>query len=126
MLKVSFVIVALLSPVLAMAAGLVPCGGAGEPGCDDICYFLVLVKNVADWLAIIFGIVLVITIIYAGLRLVTSGGDASAKTDARRLISQALVGYALILGGWFIVGTFLSFFAPGSSYMSLSTAVCEK
>lgn len=126
MTKALLASILLLLPIFAWAAGLVPCGGAGEPACDDVCYLVLLIKNVANWLAIVFGLVAVITIVVAGLRLVLSVGDVSAKTSARRLISTALVGYALILGGWFIVGTFLNFLVPGTSYLAWSTLQCKK
>ncbi len=126
MIKALLVSVLFMLPTLASAAGLVPCGGAGEPVCENVCYLVLLIKNVANWLAIVFGIVAAIIIVVAGLKLVLSAGDASAKTSARRLISTALVGYMLILGGWFIVGTFLNFLVPGTSYLAWSTLECKK
>ena len=36
-------------PFLSQAAGLVPCGGDGEPRCE-FCHFFVLFKNVVDFL----------------------------------------------------------------------------
>ena len=126
MIKVLLASILFMLPTLTSAAGLVPCGGVGEPDCDNICYLVLLIKNVSNWLAVVFGIVAVIIIIIAGLRLVISVGDVSAKTNARRLISTALFGYILILGGWFIVGTFLNFLVPGSSYLAWSTLECKK
>jgi Type IV secretion system pilin len=128
-MKTLFVLISfifIMSPTLVTAAGLVPCGGIGEHPCDTFCYVILLIKNIANWLVIIFGIVAAITIMVAGLRLVLSVGDAAAKTSARRLITTALFGYILILGGWIIVGTFLNFLVPGSSYLAWSTIECEK
>ena len=89
-------------PILVSAAGLIPCGGEGEETCQ-FCHTVLLVENVAGWLVKIFGIILVIVIIVAGLRLVTSVGEASAKTQAKKWIAQFVIGYVIILAAWLVI-----------------------
>lgn len=92
-------------PFISEAAGLVPCGGPGEPVCDDVCYIGVLIKNIYDWVAGIGAIIVVLIIIYAGLRMVVSGGNTSAVGTTRKLVSTAVIGYIILLCGWFVVDT---------------------
>lgn len=91
-----------LAPVVTLAAGLVPCGGPGEETCQT-CHFLQLIHNIVDWLVVVLTAVTVLLIMYAGLRLVTSMGNVSAMTAARSLISNCLVGFAIVLAGWLMI-----------------------
>lgn len=91
-------------PLLSYAAGLVPCGGYGEPACQ-MCYAVELVNRVISWLVLILGTVAAIIIVYAGFKLVTSGGNRHAKEDAKSMISNMIIGYVIVLAGWLLVDT---------------------
>ncbi len=114
----------LLFPLFSFGAGLVPCGGPNEPPCNNICYVAELIDNVADWLVAISGVLVVLIIIFGGLILVVSGGNAGAKGSAKRFISTGLIGYAILLGAWVIVDTLLKFLIPGSSYGVNNPLMC--
>ena len=118
-------VVAYLLPLVTVAAGLVPCGGVNEPRCDsDICYLLKLLDNISDWFVGIAGILVVILIIVGGLKMVLSMGSVTAKTDARRFIVTALIGYAMILIAWMVVDTFLKFFTVNPAWGVWNTFSC--
>ncbi len=91
-------------PSVTQGAGLVPCGGPDQPDCQ-FCHIAELVDNVFQWVAGVLTIILVILIIYGGLRYVTSTGNVAAGTTARRVIANAMVGYLVVLLVW----TFLNF-----------------
>lgn len=93
-----FVLAAFL-PGVTRGAGLVPCGGPDQPDCQ-FCHVAELVDNVFAWVAAVFTIVLVILIMVAGLRLVTSTGNVEAATVARRILASAIGGYLIILLVW--------------------------
>ena len=115
MWKSLLLLVVVALPDIALAAGLVPCGGPGEPQCES-CHVAILMVTVTEWLVAIMGIVAVLLIIYAGLRMVVSVGDVSAKQDAKTRISNVLVGYAILLAGWMLVDTVVKFMVTDQVY----------
>ena len=122
-------IVAILSlPAVISAQGIVPCNPKMVDGkIVDNCGFCQvgqLVKNGFDWTVSVFGIVVVLLIIYAGLKMVLSVGNVSAKSEARRLIATAIIGYIILLAAWMLVDDFLKFFIPGSSYGVANPLMC--
>jgi Type IV secretion system pilin len=123
-----FCFVLLSLPTLAGAQGVVPCNPKVVDGVlVDTCGFCQvgqLIKNGSEWVVKICGILVVILIIYAGLRMVLAVGATSAKTDARRFITKVLIGYAILLGAWVLVDTFIKFLIPGSSYGVANPLMC--
>jgi len=81
-------------------SGLVPCGGANQPACD-FSAFLGLINNVIQF--ILYALVVPIAAImffYAGFKLVTSGGNAEAKGAAKRIFTDAIIGFVVAVGAW--------------------------
>ncbi len=91
-------------PLFTFAAGLVPCGGADEPACQT-CHVVQLVNGVISWLVLILGTVAAIIIVYAGFKLVMSGGNRHAKEEAKSMLSNMIIGYVIVLAGWLLVDT---------------------
>jgi hypothetical protein len=91
-----------VTPFLVGAAGLVPCGGTGEPTCNS-CHVVSLVDSVISWLVLILGTIAAIVIVYAGAKLVTSGGNQRAMEDAKSMITNIIIGYIIVLAGWLII-----------------------
>lgn len=96
------IICLLLAPQLASAAGLVPCGGPGEEACQ-FCHFATITNNVVGWLVAITGILAAIIFVVAGMRLVTSAGNVSAKEWAKEKITNAAIGFVIILAAWLLI-----------------------
>ncbi len=129
MSKVIAFFIILVFPVLSFAAGLVPCDPKVVDGkmvneCG-FCEFGQLIKNGFDWLVMVSGFFVVLTIIVAGLWMGSSVGNVSAKTGARKIISTALVGYVILLASWMIVDTFLKLIIPGSNYGAWNGLMCS-
>lgn len=88
---------------MAGAADLVPeCGGEGQPACQA-CYAVELVNNVVSWLVMILGVIAAILIVMAGTRLVTSGGNSSAKEAAKSSMTNLIIGYLIVLSAWLVM-----------------------
>jgi len=103
-----------LFPLVSLAAGLVPCGGAGEPGCQ-MCYFVTLIQNIFGWLVTILSIVVALIFIFAGFKLVTSGGNQSEKSAAKSLITSAFIGFVIVLAAWILIDLGIKALLPGTT-----------
>lgn len=96
------ILVLLFLPMLSEAKNLVPCGGESEPACQS-CHAVGLVNGVVVWLVGILGIITSIIVVYAGFKLVTSAGNTAAKTQAKSLMTNVLIGYVIVLSAWLVI-----------------------
>lgn len=92
------------------AEGLVTCLGGDE---CNFCSLVDMVNGIVEWLVIIVTTLVVLLLAFAGFRLITAGGDASALENAKKMLVSAFIGILIILAGWTIVDTFLKLFAGG-------------
>ena len=90
-------------PFVVSAAGLVPCGGAEPEKPCQTCDVVLLTNNVVAWLVMILGTIAAILIVVAGVRLVTSGGNMSAKEAAKSSMTNLLIGYLIVLSAWLVL-----------------------
>ncbi len=92
--------------LLAQSFGLIVCDGAIEA-----CTFNHLIKLVGQ---LINAMVIISTFLatgafaYAGIKLLTSGGNESAMTEAKSIFTKVLIGYLWILGAWVVVYTIIN------------------
>lgn len=86
---------------LAQTQGLVACTGLD----CDFCALVETANRLINLFFEILIIVAVIMVVYAGLKLVTSGGNASAMQDAKSMLSNVIIGFVIILAAWLIVDT---------------------
>ena len=114
-----FIIVAALTyavavPSYANAAGLVPCGGPGEPDCN-ICDFVVLFKNLFDFLVLQVTLPLAtVMFILGGVYFLVSGANPQWRVNAKNIIRAAVVGILIVLFAWTIVAEVILFLAGTS------------
>lgn len=87
-------------------AGLVPCDGSTANPCDT-CELVVLGEGILDWLIGVMLVVFAIVTAWAGFRLVTSGGNPGAKTDAKSKMLSAFIGIIITLSAWILVDTLM-------------------
>lgn len=112
-----------LIPSIVAAAGLVPCGGSGEPACSIGCFFAMLaniynflVKGIATPLA-------VLSITIGGIILLVSAGNPSAVGLGKKIVYSAIIGLVLVYCSWLIINVLLTaigfnlgtWFAPNMS-----------
>lgn len=90
-----------LAPDVSSAQGFVPCDGVD----CTFCHIIQTGNNILNWL---FGVIFVIfgvVVFVAGFNLMTSGGNQSKLDDAKKKLSNALVGIIIIFAAWLIVDT---------------------
>ena len=83
---------------------LIVCNG---PDCkyEDL---IELANGVINVLIMLATLVATITFIYAGFRLLTSGGDEGAAKDAKEMLGKTLWGFFWILVAWVAVYTIMN------------------
>jgi len=107
-----------LFPLLSSAAGLVPCGGQGEPVCQ-LCHFFVLFKNIVDFflfkivpplaaLMLAIGGFMYIFAYFGGAVALPGGGKGGPAllSQANKLLTSVVWGLLIIFGAWIFVNTF--------------------
>ena len=101
------------APVTSRVApgNLVPCEGAGCSACD----LVKLGNNVLVWLIGILFIVFAIIAVSAGFGLVTSGGNPEAKSAAKKKMTNAVIGFIVVLAAWLLVDTIMRMLLSGST-----------
>jgi len=92
------------------AEGLVSCAGGDECG---FCELIILVNTLVEWIVTVVTTLVILLFAFAGFRLITAGGDASALQDAKKYLINAIIGILIILAGWTIVDTGLKLVAGG-------------
>ena len=90
------------------AAGLVPCGGSGEPDCD-FNQLMVLIDKIIKFMLFDLSIPLAAVLFaYAGYLLMTSGDNSGKRTRAKGLFMSVGIGLVVALAAWLIIETILS------------------
>ncbi len=87
---------------------LVPCSGSD----CTFCHVIELGNDLLNWL---FGIIFVlfgVIAFMAGFGLVTSGGNPSKLDEAKKKLSNALVGVIIVLAAWLMVDTLMKALIP--------------
>ena len=110
---VLFSLFSFLIPIQSQSAGLVPCGGSGEPPCT-ICHIFVLINNVITFFLWpdsninnnipLVPILALLMFTIGGFIILTSGGDPGKFGNAKKIIIATVVGLLIIYLAWLLVG----------------------
>lgn len=100
--------------------GLVPCDGFN----CTLCSVFELSKNIIDWLVGFIFAISVGFIVWAGMLMMFSGGDSSAVSKARETATTAVIGVAIALSGWLIIGTLLGVLTGSDKVMPWNKITC--
>jgi hypothetical protein len=79
--------------------------GCGVNGVATLDCVFPLIANLIYWLIFFAGAVALIMIIIAGIRFITSGGDAKALSTANKTWFSAIVGLLLVFLAFLILNT---------------------
>ena len=92
---------------IAFAAGLVPCGGPGEPPCQ-LCHLFVLLDNVIDFflLKIVFP-VSVLLLVIGGFMFLFYAENPKMVERGKSILTSVVIGLVIIFSAYLVVGTFL-------------------
>lgn len=113
--------------------GLVPCASSkttGETMCN-LCYLIVGVDNIVDYILMLLGIVGFLMLVVAGVMYIVSGGNESIISAAKKAIWSGLVGFGIVLLAWVIINTVIFYFLPlsgdsiGLKVLGWSEYTCE-
>ena len=99
---------------IVSAAGLVPCGNAGEPACQ-LCHLWVMFDGVIKF--VLYNLVLpgaVLLFAYAGVKLLLSGGNPTKVGEAKNIFTNTVWGLVIIFCSWLIIGTIINTLGSGS------------
>lgn len=103
---------------LLLQGHLVPCGrNTDDPGTTDndetrpctLCHGFLLLKNIFDLMLSLLIIVSILFITIGGVLYIVSAGNTSLTGMAKEIIKKTLIGFALMMVGWLLVFTLLSF-----------------
>lgn len=101
-----FALLAYALPAEVWAQGIVPCDGTTENPCNS-CQLVVLGENILRWLIGVMLVIFAILVAISGFNLVTSAGNPTAKTDAKKKLTNAFIGIIIVLAAWLIVDTLM-------------------
>jgi len=101
----------LISAQASFAAGLVPCGGDGNP--CTWCHLFELVKNIIDFAMKILFPLAAVMIVYGGILMMVSGSSPEKFSSGKKIITSAIIGIAIALLSWLILDTIFKIIAPG-------------
>ena len=108
-------VVLLLPETVSAQAYFVPCGGPGQPMCE-FCHLVLMGNLILAWLILVLTVVAGLIFAYAGLKLVTSGGNPEAKNTAKSMFVNVIVGYLLVLSSWLIIDTLMRMLANQAEF----------
>lgn len=92
-----------IDPQAGGSGVFVPCSGTDCSACD----LVKLGNSIIKWLISIVSLLFAVIMIVAGFRLVTSGGNQSARDGAKSMFTNALIGFIIILAAWLLVDTLM-------------------
>ncbi len=86
--------------------GLAQLSGCSGLDCSA-CNVVDLANGVIKWLIGILFVVCACLLAYAGVKLVTSGGNSHALDEAKGMFTNILIGFLIILSAWLIIDTIM-------------------
>ena len=104
-----------LIPSQTLAAGpvwkcnwhLVPCGTADTPPCE-FCHIFVLLSNILNFILFcITPLVAALMIIIAGVWFLATGGSPEFYSQAKSVLTAAVIGLVIVLAAWVFLNEFL-------------------
>ena len=99
----------ILFPFISQAAGLVPCGGPGQPTCQ-LCHFFVMLDTVFDFIILrLAPVVAVLMLVIGGVMFFFGGTKPETLKTAKDVIFTTIFGLVIIFAAWIIINTFFGF-----------------
>ncbi|MBU2068316.1 hypothetical protein KKA23_03040 [Patescibacteria group bacterium] len=100
-----FILIFLILPNISFGwnpVGINPgCGALTGNYSSKLCNLLVSIKNILLAIGFLFGLIM---IMYGGISYMTAGGDDEKAKKARKIITNGVIGFAIIIASAFIIG----------------------
>lgn len=81
---------------------------AGEAGACGFAALMTLIQNAMTDLILVSTLLVVVALVTAGVKLVTSQGNPGALKDTKEMFMSIVIGYGIILTAWLVVYTITS------------------
>ena len=95
--------------------------------CKNNCQFndlMTLINTVVKFIFVDLAVpIAAIMFFYAGIKLVTSGGSPEARSSAKNIFTNAVIGLALAACAWLIVSTILSILGYNATWIGFKFGV---
>lgn len=95
-------------PPMALAAGLIPCGGSGQDPCN-FCYLIIGVRGLVDFGLNLLIIAALVGIAIGGMMYILAAGNETALTIAKNFLKASIGGFAIVLAAWLIIFIVMQF-----------------
>ncbi len=97
----------LIGSASAAWEGIVPCFGVGEGRCT-VCHFLVLLKNILDFLVkMVMPPLAGLMFLVGGIMMIAGGASEENYKKGKDIMKNALIGVVIVLASWAIVNTLI-------------------
>jgi hypothetical protein len=100
-------------PTIIFATGIVPCDGIGDSKCQA-CSFVQLFQNLLTWFIATMASVIALVFAWGGMKMVMSQGGEGVS-QAKSMMTNAIVGFVILLSAWLIIDTFLKLMIKSDS-----------
>lgn len=98
-------------PGWVSAQGFVPCSGVNCSACN----LFQMGSSILTWLIGILFLLFAFMVFVAGWKLISSGGNTSAKEAAKSQLTNAIIGIIIVLAAWLIVDTLMRALLSGGT-----------
>lgn len=124
MRKILLLTILISLPLLAIAAGLVPCGGPAGPPCK-LCHFFVLGQKIINFLTIdIMPIAVAAAVAIGAVWMLISGGNETYRARGKGIITTAIWGAIIVAVSWLIINEVLINFTKPGVYTPWTIITC--
>jgi len=95
-------------PLISFSAGLVPCGGPGEPPCQ-LCHLFVLFNNIVKFLVVtIVPALAILMIAIGGFLFFLYPENPQNIEKAKSIFKSVGIGLLLVFSAWLVVNLFFT------------------
>ena len=102
-------------------------GGAKLPPCQNLCDFVAQIIQILYFLiGVGIWIVIPVMFVWGGVSIMLARGNPAKASEARKILTGAVVGVIIMLCAWLIVSTFVHFlgFTSAVPYFGTGGGVC--
>lgn len=114
----------LLVANFASAQGLVKCGNPGQPECN-LCSLMELGKNLINFLMETGFALGALFITWGAFVIMTAGGSEERVKEGRKIVTTVVIGIAIMLSSWIILGTVLQILTGSPSKLPWTEIKCK-
>ena len=89
------------TPFITWGALVPNCQGSTCQACD----LMTLAQNILSFIITLMSSIIALVFVFGGMKMVMSAGDTGKVTDARHMMTNAVIGFVILLSAWLIIDT---------------------